>query len=268
LSSLANFLLSLVVLFAVLAIFGPRHPEGLLVLPLLIAIQFVMNLGFAYLLAAGNVFFRDVQHILGILLTAWYFLTPVLFPVSIVADRQTERELLYLNPMAAVIVSYQRALLDGVGPPRAHVDRRCRRRLPRDRHRGLRRRAVRARARARSRGIDHLGVRSDGVDDRGRARHRGAALSRVSTRRAHPALHLRHAGVRGRAEAAHPRGAAAARTLARCRPRALHPLAIRELVPQRPRRAIRVPRPDRRPDPDVGARRGHRGHGADADLPG
>ena len=116
LSSLVNFLLSLVVLFAVLLAFGPRHPEGLLVLPLLIAIQLVMNLGFAYLLAAGNVFFRDVQHILGILLTAWYFLTPVLFPVSIVADRPTERELLYLNPMTAIIVSYQRALLDGLGP--------------------------------------------------------------------------------------------------------------------------------------------------------
>ena len=116
LSSLVNFLLSLVVLFAILLAFGPRHPEGLLVLPLLIAIQLVMNLGFAYLLVAGNVFFRDVQHILGILLTAWYFLTPVLFPVSIVADRPTERELLYLNPMTAIIVSYQRALLDGLGP--------------------------------------------------------------------------------------------------------------------------------------------------------
>lgn len=116
LSSLANFLLSMVVLFAVLAIFGPRHPEGLLVLPVLLVIQIVMNLGFAYLLAAANVFFRDVQHILGILLTAWYFLTPVLFSVEIVADRPTERELLYLNPMTSVVVSYQRALLDGLGP--------------------------------------------------------------------------------------------------------------------------------------------------------
>src|SRR5689334_2271428 len=116
LSSLANFLLSFIVLFAVLAIFGPRHPEGLLYLPLLVVVQIVMNLGFAYLLAAANVFYRDVQHILGILLTAWYFLTPVLFSVSIVADRPTERELLYLNPMAAVIVSYQRALLDGLPP--------------------------------------------------------------------------------------------------------------------------------------------------------
>ncbi len=116
LSSLANFLLSTVVLFAVLAIFGPRHPEGLLVLPLLVVLQIVMNLGFAYLLAAANVFFRDVQHILGILLMAWYFLTPVLFSVEIVADRPTERELLYLNPMTAIIVSYQRALLDGTAP--------------------------------------------------------------------------------------------------------------------------------------------------------
>lgn len=116
LSNLANYLLSLVVLFAVLAIFGPRNPQGLVVLPLLVALQIVMNLGFAYLFAAANVFFRDVQHILTILLTAWYFLTPVLFSVSIVANRPTEELLLYLNPMAAVIVSYQRALLDGLAP--------------------------------------------------------------------------------------------------------------------------------------------------------
>lgn len=116
LSSLANLALSMVVLFAVLAIFGPHHPEGLIYLPILVAVQTVMNLGFAYLLAAANVFFRDVQHILGILLTAWYFLTPVLFPVTIVADRPTERELLYLNPMTSVIVAYQRALLDGLPP--------------------------------------------------------------------------------------------------------------------------------------------------------
>jgi len=100
----------------VLAIFGPRHPEGLLVIPLLLGVQIVMNLGFAYLLAAANAFYRDVQHILGILLLAWYFLTPVLFPVTIVADRPFERELLYLNPMTAVIVSYQRGILDGLGP--------------------------------------------------------------------------------------------------------------------------------------------------------
>ena len=116
LSALVNFLLSLVVLFGVLAVFGPRHPEGLVWLPLLVLIQAVMALGLAYLLAALNVFFRDVQHILGVLLVAWYFLTPVLFPVAIVEDRPRELFLLYANPMTAVIVSYQRALLDGLPP--------------------------------------------------------------------------------------------------------------------------------------------------------
>ena len=116
LSALANFLLTLVVLFAVLALFGPRHPEGLVYIPVLVAVQLVLGLGLAYLVAALNVFFRDVQHILGVLLMAWYFLTPILFPVSILADRPRELALIYLNPMTAVIVGYHRALLDGLAP--------------------------------------------------------------------------------------------------------------------------------------------------------
>ncbi|MGH2500706.1 MAG: ABC transporter permease [Candidatus Limnocylindria bacterium] len=116
LSALANFLLSLVVLFGVLLVFGPRHPEGLAFLPLLVAIQIVLNLGLAYLLAALNVFFRDVEHILGVLVMAAYFLTPVLFPIAILADRPRELFLIHLNPMTAVIVGYQRALLDGLPP--------------------------------------------------------------------------------------------------------------------------------------------------------
>jgi lipopolysaccharide transport system permease protein len=115
LSSLANFALSLVVLFVVLAVFGPRHPEGLLWLPLLIAVQIVMNLGLAYVLSALDVFYRDVEHILGVVLLAWYFLTPVLYPISI-ANNPTELFLLQLNPMTGLIVGYQRAFLDGLPP--------------------------------------------------------------------------------------------------------------------------------------------------------
>jgi lipopolysaccharide transport system permease protein len=115
LSALVNFGLSLVVLVLVLAAFGPRHPEGLVYLPALAALQTVMSLGLAYLLAALNVFFRDVQHILSVLLMAWYFLTPVLFPVSIVTDPE-RAALLYLNPMTGVVVAHQRAILDGLPP--------------------------------------------------------------------------------------------------------------------------------------------------------
>jgi lipopolysaccharide transport system permease protein len=115
LSALVNFALSLVVLFAVLVVFGPRHPEGLVWLPLLIAVQIVINLGLAYVLSALNVYFRDVEHILGVVLLAWYFLTPVLYPISVANDPR-ELLLLQLNPMTGVIVGYQRALLDGLPP--------------------------------------------------------------------------------------------------------------------------------------------------------
>ncbi len=116
LSALVNFVLSLVVLFAVLAIFGPRHAEGVIYLPLLIVVELVMALGFAYLLAGLNVFYRDVEHILGILLMAWYFLTPILFPISLVANRPRELLGLSLNPMTGIVVGFQRALLDGLAP--------------------------------------------------------------------------------------------------------------------------------------------------------
>ncbi|MEK7284996.1 MAG: ABC transporter permease [Chloroflexota bacterium] len=116
LSSLVNYLLTLVVLVVVLAIFGPRHPEGLVYVPFLVLVQLVLNLGLAYLVAALNVFFRDVQHILGVLLMAWYFLTPVLFPIAILADRPRELFLMYLNPMTAIVVGYHGALLDGLAP--------------------------------------------------------------------------------------------------------------------------------------------------------
>ena len=116
LSSLANFLLTLVVLAAVLIVFGPRHPEGVLYLPVLVLVQLVLGAGLAYLLAALNVFYRDVEHMLGVVLMAWYFLTPILFPISLLADRPRELFLAYLNPMTAVIVGYQRALLDGLPP--------------------------------------------------------------------------------------------------------------------------------------------------------
>ncbi|MDQ2911917.1 MAG: ABC transporter permease, partial [Chloroflexota bacterium] len=45
-----------------------------------------------------------------------YFLTPVLFPVAVLNDRPEQLRLLYLNPMTAIVVAYQRALLDGLAP--------------------------------------------------------------------------------------------------------------------------------------------------------
>ena len=113
LSSLASFGLSLIVLAVVLLLAGVPPHTTLVYLPVLVALQTILNLGFAYGLAALAVFFRDVIHILGILLTLWYFLTPIIFPI---ADHPHQDFLLHLNPMTSIIVAYQRTVLDGTDP--------------------------------------------------------------------------------------------------------------------------------------------------------
>lgn len=116
LSSLLQFLLSLIVLAAVIVIARVPPHASLVWVPVLILVQLVLNLGFAYLLASLAVFFRDTLHILGIVLTLWYFLTPVIFPIESLSGRANAYFLLHLNPMTAIITGYQRAILDGIGP--------------------------------------------------------------------------------------------------------------------------------------------------------
>jgi ABC-type polysaccharide/polyol phosphate export permease len=103
------------VLAVVVLLAGVPPYATLVFVPLLIAIQVLLALGFAYLLAALAVFFRDVLHILGIGLTLWYFLTPIIYAIQNFAG-SSAYFLLHLNPMTPLIVGYQRAILDGVPP--------------------------------------------------------------------------------------------------------------------------------------------------------
>ncbi len=86
-----------------------------LVVPFLAALL-CLALGLAWIFSVANVFYRDVEHILGVVLMAWYFLTPILFPISLVANRPRELLGLSLNPMTGIVVGFQRALLDGLPP--------------------------------------------------------------------------------------------------------------------------------------------------------
>jgi lipopolysaccharide transport system permease protein len=104
-SNLVNFLLGLVILFAFLLFLGIKLGIPLVFLPILISLQFLFTLGLALVSSALNVFFRDVQHILGNFLTLWFFLCPIIYPVSLVPERL--RPLLFLNPLGVMMIAYQ-----------------------------------------------------------------------------------------------------------------------------------------------------------------
>jgi len=114
LSNMINFLLSLPLLFLFLVLFGIPLTPWAASLPLLLTLQFLLTAGLALPLAALNVHLRDVEQILGNLLVLWFFLSPVLYPVSAVPA--SFRPLYFLNPLAGLIQSYRDILFYGRPP--------------------------------------------------------------------------------------------------------------------------------------------------------
>lgn len=113
-SNLVNFLLSLVILIGYAAIlkaggFAHVHFHFLVLLPVVIVTQFALCLGLGLFLSALNVFFRDTEHIVSVVLLAWFFLTPIIYPLmAIPAEYQ---RLAFLNPMTGIVTAYRTTLL-------------------------------------------------------------------------------------------------------------------------------------------------------------
>ncbi len=105
LSASVNFLISLVLLAVLALVFGVHLGLSLLLLPVLIALQIAFTIGLGSLLAAGDVFFRDVQYFLGVLVLVWFFGTPVVYSLDLVPAGL--RPLFEANPMAWLVSSYQ-----------------------------------------------------------------------------------------------------------------------------------------------------------------
>ncbi|MFQ5427460.1 MAG: ABC transporter permease [Thermodesulfobacteriota bacterium] len=82
-------------------------------IPLLIIIiffQFLFTMGFALLLSALNVFFRDVNPLMRPLIRMWMYLTPVFYPLTIVPEKV--RIFIYINPMTSLVTAYRDILLN------------------------------------------------------------------------------------------------------------------------------------------------------------
>lgn len=121
LANLVNFLLTLILLFAALILFRPHFSPWLWMLPLVILIQSCFILGLAFILSTLNVFYRDTLMVMDVAILAWFFLTPVFYPM----DQLPQSYMLYgielnlhrlmyvLNPMASIISTYRDLLYWG-----------------------------------------------------------------------------------------------------------------------------------------------------------
>ncbi|HVS21758.1 MAG TPA: ABC transporter permease [Pyrinomonadaceae bacterium] len=85
-----------------------------LFLPLLVIPQLIATLGAAWLLASLGVFVRDIVQGITLVLMAWMYLTPIIYPESIVPERY--RAIVNLNPFTPLVRNYRRIILDGQMP--------------------------------------------------------------------------------------------------------------------------------------------------------
>lgn len=108
-SALFNHVLLLGAIFVVFLFFGHYPGMAMLVLPLGAGLIALFGFGLGVLLGVFNVFARDVSQVVGIGLQLWFWLTPIVYPASVVPERL--RWLAALNPMAPLVNLYQQALL-------------------------------------------------------------------------------------------------------------------------------------------------------------
>jgi ABC-2 type transport system permease protein len=127
-ANVASWMVPLLVEFGVLAAlllaFGNFVLPWLPMMLVLILLQTAFVLGIGLILGAVNVYFRDVKHLIGILLQAFFYATPIVYPLSLVPVRSTlfgldlpVRALYRLNPMVPMVEAFRDVLYDLRFPP-------------------------------------------------------------------------------------------------------------------------------------------------------
>jgi len=120
-SNVASWTFSLGIELAVLAlallVAGNMVLPWLLPLLVLVALQTAFVLGIALAVSVLNVYFRDVEHLLGIFMQLWFYATPIIYPISLVAEADARNPLPLLriyrfNPMTRFVEAYRDLLYD------------------------------------------------------------------------------------------------------------------------------------------------------------
>ena len=114
LAALGNQLFATIALLIATIILRQRVDVTVLWLPVLLIPQLLFALGAAWLIASLGVFLRDITQGVTLLLMAWMYLTPIIYPESIVPEHF--RPFININPFTPLVRSYRRIFLESSAP--------------------------------------------------------------------------------------------------------------------------------------------------------
>jgi len=114
-SNFINMLLCFLIVFFVIFVSGiGLYWKAFFWLPIVMGTEYLLTLGFALLVAAGTVYLKDLEHIVTVILMVWIYLTPIMYPVSMIPENIVW--VFRMNPMTAIIDAYHAILYWRVMP--------------------------------------------------------------------------------------------------------------------------------------------------------
>jgi lipopolysaccharide transport system permease protein len=115
LSKLVEFLLEMAIVVTTLIAFHHHAvTTSLILFPAIVVIQWMVTIGLMFPLSVLSVLFFDVQHALPIVITSFFYITPVFYPVEMIPP--VARPYYYLNPFVGVLELFHAVLYEGVWP--------------------------------------------------------------------------------------------------------------------------------------------------------
>jgi ABC-type polysaccharide/polyol phosphate export permease len=101
LANAVNYLVALPLLFAFIVISGVGLTPALLLLPLAFLLLTIIAIGLGVLLSSLMPFFQDLQHLIEVFFTMWFFLTPIVYEINRIPEQW--RSVYALNPMVGIV---------------------------------------------------------------------------------------------------------------------------------------------------------------------
>ena len=123
-AAVVGFAFGLIPLAAILLLYPERLSPLIILIPLIAVVQYVFTLAVALLVAAGNVFVRDLGNVMRHLLRLWWYLSPGLYSLALLDEvdlldaQPWIRTLIELNPFAVLFEAYRSVIYGTLeGPP-------------------------------------------------------------------------------------------------------------------------------------------------------
>lgn len=107
-SNLINFLITQFIVFIALIVSGIGFSKAIIVFPIIVIIQYILQLGFAFIFSAITVYIRDVEYIINIFMMLMFYLCPIVYEANMIPAQFLK--FFKLNPMFHIISFYRTIL--------------------------------------------------------------------------------------------------------------------------------------------------------------